>query len=424
MTQVMPLRVSRVTRSAEPEFLQQRVAGYYTARKDGWPEGEHILVGRAPGPASIRLQSNDYLGMGNHRWVRDAERAAAAHDHDAMVMAAVFLHGDSAQGRFEGAMASFMGAEATVLAQSGWAANVGLIQALAEPGTPVYVDWYAHMSLREGVVSARAQEIPFRHNSPESLEKMIKRHGPGFVAVDSVYSTSGSVAPLIDLTNVAERNGCVLIVDESHSLGTHGRRGAGLVHDLGLLDRVHFRTASLAKAFAGRAGIIACSARHAEYIKYNSNPAIFSSGLMPAEIARLDAVRLAISMADARRTRLGSNARYLREGLDALGYNVDASSSQIIALEAGEEWRVIALRNALESRDVFGSVFCAPATPKNAALIRFTVNSELPRESLDHVLNVCAAIRGEIKLNDWPSTRRKQRHRRLAGIEYNLAANA
>ena len=414
MTSDMPLRVARDVRATEPDFLRQRIDRYYDDRRVAWPKGEHILVGRAPGPAAVMLRSNDYLGMATHPWVREAERRAAEVDHRTMVMAAVFLHGDNFQGRFEAAMAGFMGAQATILAQSGWEANVGLLQAIVDPGRPVYVDMYAHMSLREGVRSARAQEIIFRHNSPDALERLITRYGPGFVVVDSVYSTSGSVAPLIDLLDVTDRHGCALIVDESHSLGTHGAHGAGLVHELGLEDRVHFRTASLAKAFAGRAGIIACSARQAEYVKYHSNPAIFSSGLLPAEIQRLDAVRRAISDADGRRAQLRVNAAYLREGLDALGYNVDAGRSQILALESGEEWRTIALRNALEARGVFGSVFCAPATPKPGSLIRFTVNSELTRAQLDHVLAVCDEIRDEVAVGEWASTRRRYRQRTVS----------
>lgn len=413
MTSVMAFRGFGKPQAKEPDFLRQRIDRYYDARRLDWPTGEHILVGRHPGPGAVVLQSNDYLGMSAHPWVREAERVAAAADHHTIVMAAVFLHGDNFQGRFESTMAGFMGSEATILSQSGWDANVGLLQAVIEPGLPVYVDMFAHMSLRQGVHSANAQEIVFRHNSVESLERLILRHGPGFIVVDSVYSTSGSVAPLVDLVAVAERNGCVLVVDESHSLGTHGKHGGGLVHELGLTDRVHFRTASLAKAFAGRAGIIACSTRNAEYVKYHSNPAIFSSGLLPAEIHRLDAIRQAIFAANERRKRLQINSTYLREGLDALGYNVDASSSQILALEAGEERRTMKLRNALEARGVFGSVFCAPATPKPGSLIRLTVNSELSREQLDYVLGVCDVIRDEVGVEEWASTKRKHRQRMI-----------
>ena len=402
----------------EPAILQKKVDAYYRERVEETWDGGHIMVGREPGHDAIRLISNDYLCMARHPGVIAAQRAALD-DADAPVMAAVFLHGESPQAAFERSMAEWMYSEASVLSQSGWAANTGLIQAIADAETPCYIDMFAHASLWEGIQSAGARPIPFRHNSAEHLARQVERHGPGIVIVDSVYSTSGAVSPLCDVVDVAEAGECVIVVDEAHSLGTHGPEGRGLVVELGLEERVHFRTASLAKAFAGRAGIVACSSRVAEYFKYNANPAIFSSGLMPHEIAGLEATRQAIAAADDRRRRLHENAAYLREGLSELGYNVDASQAQIIGLEAGTERRTILLRDALEARGVFGSVFCAPATPKNRALIRMTVNSGLERHTLDRIVDVCADIREEVGLADWASTRRRRVQPRLQLVASN-----
>jgi CAI-1 autoinducer synthase len=391
----------------EPEILRRRVDAYYRERVEEAWDGGHIMVGRRPGPEAIHMVSNDYLCMARHPEVVAAQRDALSAT-DAMLMAAVFLHGDNAQSGFEADMATWMRSEATVLSQSGWAANTGLLQAIAAPDTPCYIDMFAHTSLWEGIHSASACAVPFRHNAAEHLERQIAKRGPGIVMIDSVYSTTGSVAPLADIVDVAERGDCVIVVDEAHSLGTHGPQGRGLVVELGLQDRVHFRTASLAKAFAGRAGIVACSARIAEFFKYNANPAIFSSGLLPHEIAGLAATRVAIAGADDRREVLHRNAAYLRDGLSDLGYNVDLSRAQILGLEAGSERRTILLRDALEARGVFGSVFCAPATPKNRSLIRFTVNSGLQAPTLDRIIEVCAEIRDEVGLSAWPSTRRKR----------------
>ena len=399
-------------RAPEPDILRALVDVYYRERIEETFDGGHIMIGRAPGADAIRLVSNDYLCMARHPEVVAAQREALA-DTDAPIMAAVFLHGENPQATFEARMAEWMGAEATVLAQSGWAANTGLIQAIAPAGTPCYVDMFAHASLREGVQSAGARAIPFRHNSVEHLERLVERHGPGIVIVDSVYSTSGSVAPLEDIVRVAEAGECVVIVDEAHSLGTHGPQGRGLVVDLGLEHRVHFRTASLAKAFAGPPGIVACSGRLAEFVKYHSNPAIFSSGLLPHEIAGLEATRRLIAAADDRRARLHANAAYLREGIRELGYNVELSRAQILGLESGSERRTIIFRDELEARGLFGSVFCAPATPKSRSLIRLTVNSGLEQQGLDRVLEILAEVREPVGMHAWPSTRRLRRTSRL-----------
>jgi CAI-1 autoinducer synthase len=405
----VPARPVR-TPPPEPAFLRRRVDRYYRERVQETWDGGHIMVGRTPGPDAVRLVSNDYLCMARHPEVIAAQQRTLA-EAEAPVMAAVFLHGENPQARFEGAMARWMECGATLLSQSGWAANTGLLQAIAAPDVPCYVDLRAHMSLWEGVRAAGARAVPFRHNDPEHLERQLRRNGPGVVIVDSVYSTCGSVAPLADLVALGERHGCVLVVDESHSLGTHGPGGRGLVVELGLARRVHFRTASLAKAFAGRAGIVACSARVAEYLKYTANPAIFSSGLLPHEIAGLEATRRVIHEADDARLRLQRNAARLREGLLALGYDVAQSRSQILGLVAGHERRTIVLRDALEARGVFGAVFCAPATPKQGSLIRFSVHSELGEEALDHVLAVCAEIRGEVALSSWPAAAPRRRLR-------------
>lgn len=400
--------ISSRLNAKEPAFLNAHVNTYYRERVEKTWQGGHIMKGAAPKPGDVMVVSNDYLSLADHPAVVQAQIAAMTRDEFGPVMSSVFIHGDSAQTRYETQMAAWLGAENTLLCQSGYAANVGLLQAIATTQTPIYIDMVAHMSLWEGIKSAGALVHPFRHNSAKHLRQLIGRHGPGIVVVDSVYSTNGSVAPLTELVNQAHEQGCVMVVDESHSLGTHGPQGAGLVAALGLGDKVHFITASLAKAFAGRAGIIACSRRLTEFLKYSSHPAIFSSALLPHEVAALQATLALIREADERRRRLHDSAAYLRRHLDALGYNVDASQSQIIALEAGPEPQTMRLRDALEAHGIFGSVFCAPATAANRSLIRLSVNASLTRAQLDRIIDACEAIRDEVDMWNWASTRRRQ----------------
>lgn len=406
-----PLRPTAV---AEPAFLRNHVDHYFRERVEKTWKGGHIMHGREPGPNDILMVTNDYLDLANHAEIIQAQVDSLQDSDNTVVMSGVYLHGDSPQLYLERRLARWMRMEASLLCQSGYAANVGLIQSIGAPGTPVYVDMFAHASLWEGVRSAGLEWKPFRHNDASHLDVMIKRNGPGIIVVDSIYSTTGSICPLHEMVEVAERHHCVLVVDESHSLGTHGDQGRGLVAGLGLESRVHFVTASLAKAFAGRAGLIACSERLRQFIKYNSFPAIFSSSLLPHDIAALSRTLDLIKAADLERERLHANAAYLRRHLDALGYNVDSGQAQMIALEAGTEPQTIVLRDALESRGVFGSVFCAPATASKRSLIRLSVNSSHTYSQLNRVIEVCAAIREEVDLANWPSTRRARRDQKQA----------
>ncbi|MES1949639.1 hypothetical protein S4A8_02230 [Salinisphaera sp. S4-8] len=400
--------------ATEPAFLQHHVDHYFRERVEKTWQGGHIMHGRQPDADSILMVTNDYLDLANHPEVIQAQIDCLRASDNTVVMSGVYLHGDSPQLHLERRMARWLRMESSLLCQSGYAANVGLIQAIGAPGTPVYVDMFAHASLWEGVRSAGLEWKPFRHNDPSHLETMIKRNGAGIIVIDSIYSTTGSVAPLKEIVAVANRHGCVTIVDESHSLGTHGDQGRGLVAGLGLESQVHFVTASLAKAFAGRAGVIACSERLRQFIKYNSFPAIFSSSLLPHDIAALSRTLDLIKGADNERERLHANAAYLRRHLDALGYNVDSGQAQMIALEAGREEQTIILRDALESRGVFGSVFCAPATATKRSLIRLSVNCSHSYAQLNRVIDVCREIREEVDLANWPSTRRGGKYAAVA----------
>ncbi|OGB91227.1 MAG: hypothetical protein A3G82_09005, partial [Burkholderiales bacterium RIFCSPLOWO2_12_FULL_67_210] len=306
----------------------------------------------------------------------------------------------------EMALADWVGKEDGFVCQSGYAANVGLLQSIADASTPVYLDTLAHTSLWEGAHAARAPAHAFRHNDPDHLDRMLEKKGAGIVVVDSVYSTTGALCPLKDMVEVAEKHDSMILVDESHSLGTHGPGGAGLCAELGLTDRVHFITASLAKAVAGRAGFFSAPASMRYYILSSSYPNIFSSCLLPPEVAGLQATVAVLRAADAERGRLRSVTRRLRDAFTGLGYPIHQGTEQIISLEAGTEPEAMKLRDALEERGVFGAIFCAPATSRNRAMVRLTLNASLTDAELDHVVDVAREIAPLVKPWDWPIARR------------------
>ena len=390
-----------------PDFLENRILAYEDESIKTRRNGRALVLGKKPGPGSVILQSNDYLNLSMHPDISVAKISKLKQAGHEMVMSAVFLHEGSDKAMFETSMAKFVGFEASIVCQSGWAANVGLMQVIADHKTPVYIDFFTHMSLWEGIKSAGAPFYVFMHNDSRHLEKLVQQHGQGIILVDSLYSTTGDIAPLENIIDIAIRYNCISVIDESHSLGTHGPHGAGLVASLGLTDRVHFITASLAKAFAGRAGIIFCSKRFSQYFPFSAYPAIFSSALLPYEIAGLSATLKVVSEGDARRKELHENAMFLRTGLENLGYAIE-SKSQIISLEPGTEPQMEILRDALEDQNVFGSVFCAPATPKNRSLMRFSLHSGLEKSELQYVLDVCELIRDEVGMWNWKSTKRKK----------------
>lgn len=368
--------------------------------------GKCILHGVDPGSNSIRLDGNDYLNISGHPTIVGAQIDNLRCNNDSVIQSGAFLLNGHPSRQLETSMAHWVGKEDGFICQSGYAANVGLLQAIADEETPVYLDTLAHTSLWEGVRAARAPAYPFRHNDPAHLSRVIARHGPGIVVVDSVYSTTGALCPLVDMVEVAEQHGCTILVDESHSLGTHGPEGAGLCAELGLVDRVHFITASLAKAFAGRAGFFTVPAELRYYVLHHSYPNIFSSCLLPHEIAGLSATLEVVKSSNEARWRLHSNTKRLRASLVDVGYPIHQGSQQIISLEAGGEADTMLLRDRLEERHVFGAIFCAPATSRNRAMVRLTLNAGLTESELQRIEAVAKEIAPIVKPWDWPIARR------------------
>ncbi len=388
-----------------PDFVRRRMEVVYLRRvREDWG-GQHLFRGRHPGPRAIRLDTNDYLDLTAAPELAAAHATAASMRDRGTLMSAVFQQGGP-QERLEVDFAAFLGHPAVMLCQSGFAANTGLLQSVASPGVPVYLDMMAHASFREGILSARADAVAFRHNDVEDLCNQIRQRGPGLVVADSVYSTHGTLCPLATLTRAAAEMGCFVVIDESHALGTHGSHGEGLVASLKLQPWVHAVTASLSKAFAGRGGLVACDPVLAEYLRFTSVPAIFSSALQQQDLAHLEAALALIRNADAQRIRLHSNARRIRSGLHELGYFVSSGTEQIIALEPGREPLALTLYNALAAHEIFGAIFCPPATARNRAILRLSVHCGLSEEDLHHILAACAEIRDEVKLSEWRSTRK------------------
>ncbi|MEZ5663827.1 MAG: alpha-hydroxyketone-type quorum-sensing autoinducer synthase [Burkholderiaceae bacterium] len=386
--------------------LQSRIDREFWTRWNGPWGGRSLLHGQDAGPGAVRLDGNDYLALTGHPDIVRAQIQAIRTDAGQVIQSSVFLLDAHPARRLERKLAALVGKEDGLICQSGYTANLGLLQAIADEHTVIHMDSLAHTSLWEGARRAGARVFAFRHNDPEHLRRQVGRHGAGIVVVDAVYSTTGALCPLGEMVDVAEAAGCMLLVDESHSLGTHGPEGSGLCVALGLSHRIHFITASLAKAFAGRAGFMSLPADMRNYVLSSSYPNMFSSCLLPHEIAGLDATLDLIRRSDAGRDRLRDCTGRVRGFLAAQGYPVHQGTEQIIALEAGSEPDTMVLRDALEARGIFGSVFCAPATSRNRTMVRLTLHAALTDAELHHLEAVTAEVAGHLRPWDWPLARR------------------
>jgi CAI-1 autoinducer synthase len=381
-----------------PYFLQKRLDHYANVVLPALSSDKSpFFLNVTPNGQSIFVDNNDYLSLANHPEIIEAQ-INQLRVHDNSLMSSFFVSGKGPREQFEDQMALHTKQEASILSTSGWDANTGLMQTIADKETPIYLDRMVHASLYVGAQLSGGVVHIFNHNNPEHLERKIKEYGIGIVVADSIYSSTGSVCPLNDIVTVSKKYGCVVVVDESHSLGLYGAQGVGMVANLGLQGQVDFITASLSKTFCARGGIITCSNKFKNYFRHNSYPAIFSSVLQNHEAARFIKTLEIIKQDEWRRERLHKNTTYLHSQLDYMGFNTEISTSPIISLEVNNESKAILLRDLLAQKNVVTAPFIPPAVPKKRCNTRMTVNCNLTFLQLQHIVKSCKEVAPVIKL--------------------------
>lgn len=256
---------------------------------------------------SIFVHSNDYLRLADNRYVLDCQIEYLKTLATDVFSASIYLEDDSIHSKLETDLNQYYGKEC-ILAQSGYAANTGLMHAICEAGMHAYVDMYLHESFLDGLRAMGANIHVSPHNDVADMESNIRKHGPGIIIVEALYSNNGSFAPIRRILQLKHEYDCTLVVDESHTLGLYGKYG--YMHMLGVEKEVDYITASLAKSFCTRAGII--MGDNALFIKENSLSYIFSSALTGVDVIKLQSMLDVIKDADDRREKLMVASQDLR----------------------------------------------------------------------------------------------------------------
>jgi CAI-1 autoinducer synthase len=375
------------------EELNGRIHDYFQTRTKGKGGVIKDYLATPQTRHSIFLGGNDYLNLVNNEevvrcQVEDLQHGAGR----GVVMSSAFLTDEDPHFQLEKDLGDWYGKECQ-LAQSGYAANVGLIHAICKPGMNVYIDMFLHMSFYDGFAARRVKVHSNKPNNVSELEANIQKHGPGLIIIESVYSINGAFAPLEEVVRIKKQYGCVLIVDESHSFGLYGSKG--YVHMKGLEDDVEFVTASLSKAFATRAGIVFGS--NAAFLKENSFAYVFSSALMRNDIIRIRAMWEVIKTADDRREKLFKASVLLRNEVSKVTKVVKVPGSlppAIISLPVKDEEQMAALHRHLSSRGILAAPFAYPATAPNHPIIRFTCHSDITPEDVFMVTSALSEFFG------------------------------
>lgn len=334
----------------------------------------------------ISCHQNDYLRLSKHPEVIE-ERIKASREVGYGAMASVVYGGEHEYHiKFKKAIAKSCGAEnenCILLTSSGWSANVGLMESIAKPEMPVYLDVNAHASLWDGARFSGGKLIPIKHNNPEAMRKMVKVFGPGIIVIDAYYSTHGAVSNVKSYVDIAEEYDCLLVLDEAHSFGMIGENGGGCAVNEGVANRVHFRTVSVAKALGGNGGFIVTDPHTAKFLMFRTRSIIFSTNPPPPSSAGNWKALEIIMREPQRAAHTQKMAAYFRKLLNEEGVDTGPGACQIVSLMFNKEEYAVKLYGKLKEMGILFSVFLYPAVPQNTSLARFSIYYELTEKDVE-----------------------------------------
>ncbi|MDB5263171.1 MAG: 8-amino-7-oxononanoate synthase [Adhaeribacter sp.] len=344
--------------------------------------------------ASIDFCSNDYLGLARSGKLR-AGLESELQQYNHLPLGATgsrLLSGNSTLAEeLETSIASFHAAPAALLFNSGFAANTGFFSALPQRGDTILYDEASHASIKDGIRLNFARAYSFRHNSPEDLRNKF-RHATGevYVAVESLYSMDGDFAPLNELAEICAEKGAYLVVDEAHTNGLYGPRGAGLVPELNLTDKVFARIMTFGKALGGHGAAVVGSEALRQYLINFSRPFIYTTALPLHALLSIKTAYTLLPHLDSERARIHALAKYLKKVLGQLpGISVNSADSPIQWLQAPDvaALKLISqnlLAGGLDARPVYPPT--VPAGKERLRLIVHAFNTESEIEKLAAVI--------------------------------------
>lgn len=351
------------------------------------------------GKKMLMMGSNSYLGLTTHPKVKEAS-IEAIRKYGSGCAGSRFLNGTlDIHIKLEEELAKLCKKDAALAYPTGYQSNVGCISAIVGKGEYVITDKYDHASIIDGCKLSDGTMLRYNHNDMKDLERVLKKiqgHN-ALIVVDGIFSMEGDIAFLPEISELAERYGASLMVDEAHSLGVLGHEGAGAAEHFGLTDKTAFIMGTFSKSLASVGGFIAADDDLIHYLKHKSRALIFSASLPPASTASVLAALEIMRSEPERIQRLWDNTHYMLQEFKAMGFNTGDSNTPVIPLHVGTMMTAFQMWKRLGEEGVFINPVVPPAVPPNSCLIRTSFMATHTREQLDFALEKFRLVGKEIK---------------------------
>ena len=346
----------------------------------------------------LDFASNDYLGLSGSEVLNTAAREALDRGVPLGAGGSRLLRGNHAEHEaLEAEAATFFGTEAALFMGGGFQANQALFSTLPAKGDLILHDELVHASVHEGMRLGRAETRSFAHNDADAARTVLdawRAEGGGgqvWIAVESVYSMEGSIAPLKDLATLAREEGAVLVVDEAHATGVFGAYGAGLAHGL----EAEVLTLHTCGKGLGLSGGLICGPRvMVDTLINRARPFIFATAPAPLTAALVRAALRALQSDPSLQAEAQARVAHAHaEAKAQLG--LEGLDSQIIPVILGDDERTMETAKALQTRGFDVRGIRPPTVPRGTSRLRISITGNVSHADISALFAAISDLQQE-----------------------------
>ncbi|MCA9562139.1 MAG: pyridoxal phosphate-dependent aminotransferase family protein [Myxococcales bacterium] len=352
-------------------------------------------VARLDGQEVVMLGSNNYLGLTTDPRVREAV-VKAVHEYGPSMTGSRLLNGTTKYHmEVEEEFADFLGAEACLIFTTGYQANLGVVSALVNVGSVAVVDKADHASVHDGARMADGELRIFPHGKIDKLDRilgLIPEEKGAMVIVDGIFSMEGDIVDLPAVSAVCKKHGARLLVDDAHALGVIGKGGRGTASHFGMEDDVDLIVGTFSKSMASVGGWAVGPKEVLDWVRHFGRSMLFSASLPPTNLAAAHTALKILREEPERVDRLNENASYMREQLRSIGYNTMDSTTPVIPLLIGDDFKTIQYWRALLDAGVYVNPVMYPAVEEGHGLVRTSYMATHERSHLDRALEILEKV--------------------------------
>ena len=383
----------------EKELAAIKEAGLYKQeRVIVTPQGADIKV--STGQEVINFCANNYLGLSSHpKVVEAAKKAIDSHGYG---MSSVrFICGtQDVHKELEAKISSFLGTEDTILYAAAFDANGGVFEPLLGAEDAIISDELNHASIIDGVRLCKAQRFRYKNCDMADLEAQLQAASDAchkIIVTDGAFSMDGSVAPLDQICDLADKYDALVMIDESHCTGFIGKNGRGTHELFDVMDRVDIITGTLGKALGGASGGFTSGRKEIiDMLRQRSRPYLFSNTLAPAIAGASVAVLDMLSETTELRDKLESNTKYFREKMTEAGFDIKPGFHPIVPVMLYDAKLAQEFAAKMLEEGIYVIGFYYPVVPQGKARIRVQISAGHEVAHLDKAIAAFTKVGKEL----------------------------